>query len=272
MSAPTSPVLVAPWATLDDVPKEITDKLPDVTPELWSDCLGFASELLYMLSGRRWLGLGATTEQAFLRAWPPGAGQGSWPYKQVWGRFGWWPFASFADLWLMPPINWFTATTLRPTAIQLPRDSVTGVTQVQIVPEDGSDPITVDPSVYRLTGAGWLERIDHQPWTLCGLGDIVVTYTFGKPPPPAGVRASVLLATEFAKDAVGKACKLPQRVTAVSRQGVSFQSIDPMTFLPRNQTGVYQVDLWLQAVNPGGRPRRAKVWSPDIPRAIHGTP
>lgn len=265
MSTPTAPVLCAPWATLDDVPKSTIDKLPDVTPADWSRYLLQSSELLYMLSGRRWLGEGGCTEQCTLRAWPPGAGQGSWPYKQVWGRFGWWPFSTVFDNLLVPPINWFTATTLRPMAIQLPRDGVTAVTEVLI-----GDTV-VDPSRYRLTPAGWLERLGNQPWTIAG-NDVTVTYAFGKPPPVGGELAVISLATEFAKDQVGLPCKLPQRVTSVTRQGISFQSIDPMTFLPRNQTGVYQVDLWLQAVNPGGRPRRAQVWSPDIPRAIHGSP
>jgi hypothetical protein len=267
MSTPaqTSPLLCAPWATLDDVPPPVVAKLAEVTPADWARHLLASSELLFMLSGRRWLGEGSCSEQAMLRAWPPGAGQGSWPYKQVWGRWGWWAFTSLLDTWAMPPLNWFTATTLRPMAIQLPRDSITAVTEVTV---DGT---VLDPQFYRLTGAGWLERLDHQPWEL-GIHDVVISYTFGKPPPEGGVQAVVALATEFAKDSVGLPCKLPQRVTSVTRQGISFQAIDPMTFLPRNQTGLYRVDLWLQAVNPGGRSKRATVWSPDLPRAIHGAP
>lgn len=264
MSAPSpaGPLMCAPWATLADVPQSLQDLLPMVTPDQWNSYLLYASELLYMLSGRRWLGQGACSESATLRMFPQGAGQGNWPYQRTWGRWGWWPYGSLMDNWLYPPMNMFVATSLQPMAIQLPRDSITEVTQVTV---DGT---VLDPSLYRLTPSSFLERLDRQPWTLSN-DSVVASYNFGKPPPQGGIDCCVVLAGEFAKSDLGKPCKLPDRVTSITRQGISFAVVDPMTFLPRSQTGIYRVDIWLQAVNPGGRAKRATVWSPDIPRGIH---
>jgi hypothetical protein len=39
-------------------------------------------------------------------------------------------------------------------------------------------------------------------------------------------------------------------VTSVSRQGISYQMIDPTDILATGKTGLPEVDLWLSAVNP----------------------
>lgn len=262
MSSPAASLLCRPWAAPSDLPSALVGELENVTPDQWSMYLLQASELLYMLSGRRWLGAGACTEAAVLRQFPQGAGQGNWPYQRTWGRWGWIPAGTFMDNWLFPPMNMFTATSLQPMAIRLPRGAITAVSSVVV------GGVTLDPSIWRLSPNGWLERLDNLPWSLSAQ-NIVVTYSFGKAPPPGGIGAACLLAGEFAKSDLGLDCKLPERVTSITRQGVSFAVLDPMTFLPLNQTGIYRVDLWLQAVNPGGRHQRARVYSPDLPTGIH---
>lgn len=61
------------------------------------------------------------------------------------------------------------------------------------------------------------------------------------------------LATEFYKSLQGGACALPERVTTISRQGLSWTVLDPMDFLDRSRTGIGAVDQWLAAVNLQGR-------------------
>ena len=45
-----------------------------------------------------------------------------------------------------------------------------------------------------------------------------------------------------------KACSLPERITSVTRQGVSWSMLDPMDFLDKKLTGVGRLDAWLSTV------------------------
>lgn len=92
-----------------------------------------------------------------------------------------------------------------------------------------------------------------------------VTYTWGSPPPPLGVTAALDLANEFVKAIeCPDECQLPERITSVSRQGVSFQVFDAQDFLNDGRVGIYSVDVFLKAVNPDRAQKRARVFSPDM--------
>jgi hypothetical protein len=91
-----------------------------------------------------------------------------------------------------------------------------------------------------------------------------VVYSYGQGPPDGGRLAAGALAGQIALWLAGsKDCKLPERVTSVSRQGVSMTVVDPADFLDKGRTGISVVDLWLAAVNPHGHRQRPRVWSPD---------
>jgi hypothetical protein len=108
------------------------------------------------------------------------------------------------------------------------------------------------------------------PWTPC---NVEVTYSYGSIPPVAGRMAARLLALEFAKLWAGDDdCALPQRITSVSRQGVSYTILDQQDFIQELRTGLYAVDLFIKSVNPDGARAKAKVFSPDTPRARRYTP
>ncbi len=115
---------------------------------------------------------------------------------------------------------------------------------------------TVDPTLYRLEG-NRLYRTDGSAWPTQNLaqplpnpGTWSVEYSRGTPP-PANVAVLVgLLALEFLSACSGGKCRLPRRVTSVSRQGVSYQMIDPTDIYATGKTGLPEVDLWLSAVNP----------------------
>jgi hypothetical protein len=124
---------------------------------------------------------------------------------------------------------------------------------------------TVDPSAYRLVNNAYLVKIDSTCWNLAS--GITVTYEYGSYPPALGKMAAITLANEFLKLYTGSGnCMLPERVTSVSRQGVSYTILDPQDFLESGRTGLYEVDLFLKSANPIGAKKRPRVFSPDIPR------
>lgn len=123
----------------------------------------------------------------------------------------------------------------------------------------------LDPSSYYLVDHSVLQATAGVPWTPC---NVEVTYSYGAPIPAAGKMAARTLAIEFAKLWAGDDdCALPQRVTSISRQGVSYTLLDSQDFIQELRTGVYAVDLFIKSVNPDGARRRSRVFSPDTPRA-----
>lgn len=261
-ASPFSAVLCAAWADEADVPEAVRAEMA-LTGSQWARALTIASEILWALSGRRWYGTGCL-EEAYLRSTPPRPGTGAWPYHESWGDCGCWlqadwingyPIAAFLGSW---------SHVEGVYAVRLPRAVVTAVTSVTI----NGVPFTS----YNLTRSGWLERLDGKRWDLCS-GSTVVTYHHGEPPPLGGVQAAVTLAIELARDmyAVGK-CRLPKRLTTITRQGVTVDIADSLDILDKGGTGLTSVDLWLRAVNPEARPQRAGVWSPDVPRLMPRRP
>lgn len=130
---------------------------------------------------------------------------------------------------------------------------------VSVTTPDGG---TVSPDSYYLS--------EHAILNFYGLEvpyDIEVTYTYGSPPPVAGQMAAKALAKQFLLAWTDdEDCTLPDRVTSVSRQGVSFTILDSQDFLQDLRTGVYLVDLFLKTSNPDKARSRARVFSPDKPR------
>lgn len=128
----------------------------------------------------------------------------------------------------------------------------------------------VEPDMYYLVDHSTIQATAGTNWTPC---DIEVTYTYGTEPPAMGKMAARTLAMEFAKLWNGDDdCALPQRVTSISRQGVSYTLLDSQDFIEELRTGIYAVDLFLKAVNPDKAKNKARVFTPDVPRARRYTP
>lgn len=163
---------------------------------------------------------------------------------------------------------------------------VVSVNQVKV---DGA---IVDPSLYRLddnkflvhlranndpggANVGWptsqaLDLADDQ------VGTFSVNYTYGRGPGPGGVAACATLACQLAISASPSSdnitCALPSRVTQIVRQNTTISML-PLTDIMKLGPflGVYEIDVWLKAVNPRGLTRRATVSSPDMPARIRHT-
>jgi hypothetical protein len=102
--------------------------------------------------------------------------------------------------------------------------------------------------------------------SMCGeYPEVTVTYTYGSEPPAMVARAIEVLANEIQLASQDQPCRLPERVTNVSRQGISWTVIDPQDFLDDGRTGIYEVDLVLNTVNLGRAKARARVFSPEFP-------
>lgn len=128
----------------------------------------------------------------------------------------------------------------------------------------------IDPSNYYLVDHSTVHIKAGTPWTPC---NTEITYSYGTPVPVAGKMAARKLAIEFARLWAGdEMCELPQRVTSVSRQGVSYTILDNQEFIDELRTGLYEIDLFLKVVNPDNARRKSKVFSVDTPRARRYTP
>lgn len=123
----------------------------------------------------------------------------------------------------------------------------------------------IEPSKYYLSDHSTIFGIAGAGWSP---SQVEVTYTYGTPPPTAGRAAARVLATELVKLYENDdTCALPQRVTSISRQGVSYTVLDNQDFIDELKTGIYAIDLFLKTVNPDKARARARVFSPDQPRA-----
>lgn len=126
----------------------------------------------------------------------------------------------------------------------------------------------LDPSEYSLRNNSYLVRTGGLPWILDPLQEIEVTYTHGTPPPAAGKRAAIRLANELILSDKGSSiCALPERIQSVARQGVSYTIMDPQEFISNGKVGIYEIDLFLAAVNPSKAKKRPRVFTPGSVRA-----
>jgi hypothetical protein len=128
----------------------------------------------------------------------------------------------------------------------------------------------LDPGNYYLVDHSTVHIKAGTAWTPC---NTEITYSYGTPVPAVGKMAARTLAIEFIKLWTNdEDCALPQRVTSVTRQGVSYTILDNQEFIEELRTGLYVIDLFLKTVNPDNARRKSKVFSPDQPRARRYTP
>lgn len=151
-------------------------------------------------------------------------------------------------------------------AVELPDGPVYDVVSVVI------EGVELDAGSYRLAGYRDLVRVDGEAWpavqnmerdsTVPGDGDDAsrvdtwqVTYRVGAEIQEDARLAASIFAAELALARNGSTkCRLPQRYWQ--------KRIDPMTFIKDGKTGIPEVDVWLQSVNPGGISSRAKLIDP----------
>ncbi len=123
-------------------------------------------------------------------------------------------------------------------------------------------------------GGGGLSLYGPQGWG-AGLGSAVVTMTieYGDDPPSSGRDAAAALAAHmlradprYAEMVEGTDAEddvLPaSHITSITRANVTYAYADRAALARSNQTGVYEVDLFLHAANPTGMRHQPKVVAP----------
>lgn len=216
-----------------------------------------ASYIMWALSGRRYSGATTVTERYI---------------------------CSHRAFLLGPSAQTFNATLLDGNVYNIPREEFNDFAELT---SDGLSPTSrirlrgrpvvkihtirtrsgrvINPSSYYLVDHSTIQAAAGVPWTPC---DIEVTYTYGSPPPTLGKMAARTLAIEFAKLWSGDDdCILPQRITSVARQGITYTILDPQDFVDELRTGIYSIDLFLKSINPDKARNKARVFNPDVPRA-----
>lgn len=141
------------------------------------------------------------------------------------------------------------------------------------------DGVVVDPATYRVDEFRWLVREGSDCWPTCNnltlppteVGTWQVTLTYGWPVPQLVLAAAAEFACELIKDCVGRPCKLPRNVTAVTRQGVTEVFPELSGFLQQGYTGLYLTDLAIRTYNPNKLMQRPLVYSPDFVRTMRRT-
>lgn len=130
------------------------------------------------------------------------------------------------------------------------------------------DGIELAPADYHIVNGNLLVRADGEPWPATqdlNLPDdqgFTVTYYAGVAPNVMIAYAAGLLAFEFYQNAQGGACRLPGRVTNVTRQSESYE-LEPQDF-PEGKTGIPEVDAVIRLYNPAGLHSPVVVATPDM--------
>lgn len=143
-----------------------------------------------------------------------------------------------------------------------PVDSIISITL------DGN---TLPPTAYRVEDHRYLIRHDGGEWPICqdyaaetGEGVFEIRYRRGLPVPLGGQIAAGILAIEFSKAANrDKTCQLPQRLSSITRQGVTIDVLDTFDDIDTGHTGIWLVDSWVASVTQP-RNTRSRVYSPDL--------
>lgn len=143
---------------------------------------------------------------------------------------------------------------------------------VQVVVGGEIVPLT-DYRVDVAQGSYRLVKTTEGCWPTCqdfnqpgdGPDALMITYTRGALVPPSLLYATGLLACELGKGIVGAECALPQRLSSLTRQGVTADFITTELDIDSFQTGINEVDMVIRALNPGRRTRPPVVLSPDLP-------
>lgn len=273
MTTPTtSPGVCAIWTTS----AAVTGSFPDIQTAITAGTLtaaavdlacAQASDILFSLSGRQFQGVCERTFRPSARPITWTTADWARYFEQLTGNFyaaSWGTCMGGAhDLCRQPPQVDLGVSLLR---------------AVNLVKIDG----TVIPSTeYRIDEGRWLVRtrpnVNFQPtarwgWPICQdlslpdsePGTFSVDAMYGMDPPSSGVAAAEALAAELARAHANIPNRLPTRLTSITRQGVTMAVVDPMQYLDKGLTGVYEADVFIRAYNPDGQRRRPKVYSPDL--------
>lgn len=169
-----------------------------------------------------------------------------------------------------------TCGSCKPNEINLGVWPVTAVTSVRIdgttlTGSDITDTFHVDEWRYLVRNDGNIFPHANSAFAIAGSAEDVsdfqnefvfeVTVEHGMTVPRLITRATRAMACQLVSFCLDLPCKLPERVTSVSRQGVSMNVSSTEDFLTKGRTGIYEVDLALATFNPNHLQSSSFMWS-----------
>lgn len=248
-----------PWISGDDV--AACSDLATSDADVFADAAEIASELLFRSSGQRFPGDCPRTIRPTQRNCTHWAGVDP-PYG------GW---TSVWDRWIVG--RWGCPSTRQ---IDLYGAPVREVTEVRI------GGVVLDPAAYRLDQGHYLVRTDGGSWPGCqdvsrpitAPGTLQISYRWGASVPASGRRAAIQLACEIAKVCATTdedECSLPDNVTSVQRQGVTWTLAPNSDRILSVPSGLDVVDLFLTTY-PNRTRRPVRISGPTSPTHRSVTP
>lgn len=243
-----------PWTDADAV--LAIEDYSNLDRVVLDEMVAVGSEILYDLSGRQFSGVCTDVVR-------PCARNGWCDYPTGWSWVPTWGACACAR----------SACSCGLSSITLGAYPLREITEVLI---DGA---VLTSAAYRIDDRRNLVRVDGDAWPYAqdlalpttAENTFQVAFEWGQAPTPAGVLAAKVFAAELTLCMTGKENRLPARVQTAVREGFTVSMLDPMTFIDDGKTGLYLVDLFLHAKNPGKAARRAQVFSPDFPKPVTRT-
>lgn len=229
-------------------------------PALQARASQYATSVLWALTGRRFGPCAVRVRPCIPDTYPTYVTYPVWTDSPSGG--GWFPMVWQAG-WRNCGCGEGACACMPASEVWLP-GPVAGISEVRI------DGVVLDPSAYRVDNGTWLVRQDGGVWPAQQAfsepageeGTFVVTYLKGAVVPDGGAAAAGVLACEYVKACQGAPCRLPKRVTSVSRQGVTVSANETVQ---SGLTGIPEVDQWIKVWNPQGRIQPPAVYSLDLP-------
>lgn len=246
--------ICAAWAAYTDAQRELA--------------LSLAVTVMWAATGRRYGPCELTVRPCQTRAWA----ETYRAYPVWWSGSGNWA----GPLPFLFNGQWFNGCGCGPGCCCRPRCEIVLDGPVASIVEVMVRGEVVPSTDYRIdTQAGryYLVKTTAGCWPTCqdfnepgdGAHAFQVTYARGVATPTSLTNATALLACEMGKAIVGADCALPQRLSSLTRQGVTADFITTELDISTFQTGINEVDMIIRALNPSQRTRPPAVFSPDLP-------
>lgn len=226
--------MVAPWISVNDL------AVPD-SPFAQAS-VDYATYVLYRLTGEKYPGLMETTETYVAERMA----------REV-------------------PLELSSQAIAVPSRIQYPQRLYLRGTPVHEIHSVSYGGEVLSPDEYALYNKRFLKLRNGASWNYaCNPQGITVEYCYGMMPPSAGKLAAATLANEFlilyGENPNTTECRIPERVKSISREGISFDMIDPMEFMDDGKTGIWEIDLFIRTSNPARAKKQPKLFSASDPR------
>ena len=226
------------------------------------DACQMASNVLWAMSGRKYSGITTVTERYITSL-------DAFRYGGVSSKT-FFPTLINGSVENVPVEDWRDSAYQSDGSSSLSRIKLRGkpVQEIHLVRSIYTGTI-IEPDTYYVAEHASIIAYKGTPWPP---GNLEITYTYGMKPPVAGRQAARVFATELINLWEGNDCALPDRITSISRQGVSYTVLDNQDFLDNMRIGIYSIDLFLKTANPAKALAPSRVFSVDAPRARRAAP